>query len=96
MIIVSQDRKFISENLEIGVIPIYENGKDVIVGYKVENDYLELGIYKSEERAKEVLQEIQNVIIGNKLIEISSNLGDMTKANRMGYELTPVYEMPLE
>lgn len=50
MIIVSQDRKRISKNLEIGV---YEgdNGKFVI-----ENDFMLLGKYETEERAKEVLQ----------------------------------------
>ena len=52
MIIVSQDRKRISKNLEIGV---YEgdNGKFV-----VENDLMLLGEYETEERAKEVLSEI--------------------------------------
>lgn len=52
MIIVSQDRKRISKNLEIGV---YEgdNGKFVI-----ENDLMLLGEYETEERAKEVLNEI--------------------------------------
>lgn len=52
MIIVSQDRRRITENLEICVYK-GDNGKFVI-----ENEFMLLGEYETEERAKEVLEKI--------------------------------------
>lgn len=100
MIIVNQDKSVIVnfnnvEAIEIGNIE--ENQcKGTIYARLVSDYFYKIGEYKTEERAKEVLQEIQNAIIGNKLIKIYSNLGDIKKANRMGCVLTPVYDMPLE
>ena len=94
MIIVTQDRETVINFKNVISVELIENKK--VIRCETGKINYWLGNYKTEERAKEVLQEILNTIMGNKLIEISSNLGDMTKANRMGYELTPVYEMPLE
>lgn len=55
-----------------------------------------LGSYKSKERALEVLDEIDSKIMMNKVIEIYSNLGDLTFANRANYTYTPIYQMPNE
>ena len=55
-----------------------------------------LGTYKSKERAIEVLDEIDSKIMMNKAIEIYSNLGDLTFANRANYTYTPIYQMPKE
>lgn len=55
-----------------------------------------LGKYKSKERALEVLDEIDSKIMMNKVIEIYSNLGDLTFANRANYTYTPIYQMPNE
>lgn len=54
MIIVSQDKLKTNENLELEIFRNSETGK-----FHIENrDCTTLGIYKTEERAKEVLQEI--------------------------------------
>lgn len=55
-----------------------------------------LGVYKSKERALEVLDEIDSKIMMNKVIEIYSNLGDLTFANGANYTYTPIYQMPKE
>ena len=56
MIIVSQDRKRIVENLNLGIINKGEyNQNYVIYNTEIGED---LGEYATEERAKEVLQEI--------------------------------------
>ncbi len=82
MIIVSQDGLRISENMEIGIYPEYSIEKPYKINYyKIENDYMILGEYKTEERAKEVLQEI---------IERYDSI------KRYDIHTTFVYEMPLE
>ena len=59
MLIVSQDRRRTSENMEISVVEIYGDETDEkIVGYSLENDYMELGKYATEGRCKEILEEI--------------------------------------
>ena len=56
MIIVSQDRKRIVENLNLGIRYKGEyNQNYVIYNTEIEED---LGEYATEERAKEILQEI--------------------------------------
>lgn len=78
-------------------ISIIGPGKDVYLLVELTNDYyIELGIYKSKERALEVLDEIDSKIMMNKVIEIYSNLGDLTFANRANYTYTPIYQMPNE
>ena len=92
MIIVSQNKSLITENLELDIECRtterggFPNTKIVIEGYCIkERKYnIMLGLYKTEERAKEVLQEIvekkkKNIIHG------SSSCFGSTKV---------VYEMP--
>ena len=89
MWIRSQDKKTLvkADKLIIG----YDKDEKV---YEIHNVYDSLGIYKSKERAIEVLGEIENKIMMNKVIEIFSNLGDMAQANRENYTYTPIYQMP--
>ena len=56
MIIVSQDKKRIVQNLNLGISRPGEYNQNYII-YNTELGE-ELGEYKTEERAKEVLQEI--------------------------------------
>lgn len=89
MWIRSQDKKTLvkADKLIIG----YDKDEKV---YEIHNVYDSLGIYKSKERALEVLDEIENKIMMNKVIEIFSNLGDMAQANRENYTYTPIYQIP--
>ena len=52
MIILSQDKTRITENMEIGIYPEYKSNKFEIDYYIIKNNCTELGIYKTEERAK--------------------------------------------
>ena len=94
MIIVSQDKLKISENMEIGVYPEYSiKNPDKIDCYKIENDSIILGEYKTEERAKEVLQEIINKYRGTESFKASVNkISDEVGAIAM--KRCFVYEMP--
>lgn len=93
MIIVSQDRKRISQNLEVGVYPEYndEFPKQKVVCYKIENDYMTLGEYKTEERAKEILGEIIATYEHMQFLQV-------TQSHLIEYANKPnfIYEMPKE
>ncbi len=92
MIIVSQNKSLITENLELDIECRtterggFPNTKIVIEGYCIkERKYnIMLGLYKTEERAKEVLQEIVENYRKN-IIHGSSSCFGSTKV---------VYEMP--
>ncbi len=60
MIIVSQDKKRTTESMELFIDMIIGDNEPVVYGIYADksNSYLNLGIYKTEERAKEILQEI--------------------------------------
>lgn len=74
----------------------FEDGTKEFIILSNDNLYNVLGTYKSKERALEVLDEIDSKIMMNKVIEIYSNLGDLTFANRANYTYTPIYQMPKE
>ena len=92
MIIVSQNKSLITENLELDIECRtterggFPNTKIEIEGYCIkERKYnIMLGLYKTEERAKEVLQEIVENYRKN-IIHGSSSCFGSTKV---------VYEMP--
>ena len=87
MIIVSQDKLRTSENMELMMYPVYEDIDNLkIECYKIQNDLTWLGYYKTEERAKEVLQEI---------IERYTNWENFKMGQSEGI-CSPKYEMPLE
>lgn len=83
MIIVGQDRRCITEKLDL-YIKNY-NLDDGTVVYMIESNELRLAKYKTEERAKEVLQEITEEYL-NCNIEYCG----------MSYVKNKVYEMPKE
>ena len=93
MIIVSQDKDEIVNFDNIGKIYIdYSNGNYEVSCTDIKGCYLtRLGEYKTEERAKEVLQEIIEFYEILKRHECSSNNG-----RTLFIKETFVYEMPLE
>ena len=85
MLILSQDKKSIYNFNNIISIQIEEgyNGFNLVV-YGAINNYTSLGKYKTEERAKEVLQEIIETYKENGIIKIDN----------VQVENKVVYEMP--
>ena len=84
MLIVSQDKKKIVENLNLGISKPGEYNRNYVI-YNTEIGE-ELGEYKTEKRAKEVLQEI---------IERYTNWNNLVYGQPTG-ECSPKYEMPKE
>lgn len=97
MIIVSQDEKIILnfcniQNIRIERYTTHEKGK---YAYKIfagnfEGYATEIGTYKTEERAKKVLQ---NILSRYEAIELCK----YKSSDKLGYTLgdyTPIYEMP--
>ena len=92
MLIVSQDKELII-NLS-NVIGIQKEEKNIGAVF-VNGDSLILGEYKTEKRAKEVLQEIIKKYKGTEALKIAINsLSDEVGA--LGIERVFVYEMPKE
>lgn len=58
-------------------------------------NYFELGKYNTEERALEVLDEIETAIVNNYAYELATNSG-IGPDNIKGGKFTGVYEMPKE
>lgn len=60
MIIVSQDKKRTIESMELFIDMIIGDNEPAVYGIYADksNSYLNLGIYKTEQRAKEIFQEI--------------------------------------
>lgn len=88
MWIRTQDKETL---LNVNCIDVYNLNKNEWIIEACGND---LGTYNSKERALEILDEISKQVSINKAIEICSNLGDMTQANRENYIYTQVYQMP--
>ncbi len=95
MIIVSQDKgKIINfDNMTRVYITFDEGDDDVCIRTEtVDSLYEDLGYYKTEERAKEVLQEIS---LRYEAIELCKR--DHSMSDILGYtfaDYTPIYEMP--
>ncbi|CZR95404.1 MULTISPECIES: hypothetical protein [Clostridioides] len=84
IIIRSQDRLELVKTEWVSVDREY-----VYVRFRDKEKFQEIGIYKSEERALEVLNEIQDAIIaGTKL--------DVINRDRVKYYKEKVFEMPVE
>lgn len=96
MIIINQDKdKIINfDNMTRVYINFDEGDDDVCIRTEtVDSLYEDLGYYKTEARAKEVLQEIIRALIKAKKLE-SANSGF-----GFGFDIIPpntVYEMPTE
>lgn len=85
MLIVSQDKKCMTEDLNIYIKSHNPNIDEVI--YAIENDEFTLGEYKTEERAKEVLKEIAK--------KYENSMWKLGK-NTLSFQDEFVYEMPKE
>ena len=101
MIIVSQPKNNIAnfDNITNIELEEYENKGWIIKCYTTDNHYINLAIYKTEERAKEVLQEIINRIMLTERFEATcipecqnNMVIDMYDNNRPLF----IYEMPEE
>lgn len=87
MIILSQDKNKII-NFD-NIVHIFISGNSISYGVMSDTGANDLGTYKTEERAKEVLQEIiQNIYP-------KSNINMDIDGISFGVQ-SPVYEMPLE
>ena len=64
-------------------------------GYRITSDFYVVGIYKTKERALEVLDEIQTRIINLQLVGLEEK-GQARKDARINDELKCIYEMPEE
>lgn len=95
MIIVSQDKDEIINFDNISSIVINDAWDDkpgqVIIATDVRGNKHTLGYYKSEERTKEVLQEIIIAIRGKNMVQFSN--GEMKEVFPIKND---VYEMPKE
>lgn len=97
MWIRSQDKeKLIKANNMLFIREIVNAGYAIAYDLYNNDEFINLGIYKSKEKAIEVLDDISKQLSMNKAIEICSNLGDMTQANRENYIYSLVYQMPEE
>lgn len=96
MIIVSQDRKRIVENLNLGIRNKGEyNQNYVIYNTEIGED---LGEYATEERAKEVLRMIVSAYQSCKLFQCTNNATQEEMAKKyQEFSMTPFkLEMPQE
>ena len=96
MIIVSQDKKRMFNFENLVEIRVFEHNnyplKDNVKGYDLQGvtqngKYIILGIYATEERAKEVLQEI--------ISKYKTTLYN-SKTNETVVNIPKVYEMPIK
>lgn len=98
MIILSQDKKHIRENLDLDIIEVPDDKDDVVEYYIVSaGDWI--GSYKTEERAKEVLEEIYATYSGTEMFKIMFDLQSRENIYNTlkEYNQTPfTFEMPLE
>lgn len=88
MIIVSQDKDLIVNFNNVTAIGIAQNNDKEIDSITTDGEEQYLGAYKTEERAKEVLQEIIKRINGKG--EIIHNINEI----KIETEASSVYEMP--
>ena len=87
MIVVSQNKRLITESLAISIEDIEgKEEKKIMIQEPCGKLYL-LGVYATEERAKEVLEEI---------IEEYKNGNAVSFYEGYGYVMNRVYEMPKE
>ncbi len=98
MIIISQDKSEIINFNNILSVKLYHDNEDAECLYEIYttvnapgDNYILLGIYNIEERAKEVLQEITNTFSAGQLNGTLDEMDLILKAKAMAR-----YEMPKE
>lgn len=98
MIIVEQEKTYLINFDNVGQITlaIDEEGKEyAVIAQTIDKEEIVMGIYKTEERAKEVLQEIVKAYTSMQILPfLQANISD----NIYGKDLSKVvaYEMPKE
>lgn len=93
MIIVNQDKTVIINFDKVSHIYVQKNRIEYQCPY-IEDFYGVLGFYKTEERAKEILQEITKAVSVNQLVNRSIGQNELELLIKMlPYN---VYEMPEE
>lgn len=98
MIIVSQDKKEIvnfDNIMNITICGCKENGYTISAGFIVGRDdnYRELGLYETEKRAKEVLEQITIAYANMKIIKIPDiHIEETLSAKEIKRNI--VFEMP--
>ncbi len=90
MLIVSQDGKCMTEDLNIHIKSYNQKIDEVI--YAIENDEFILGYYETEERAKEVFKEIQERYEHMQYLKCFNRLNDLYEVGIKDF----TYEMPKE
>ena len=95
MLIVSQDKDLIINFENVTVIGIATSNSKEIDSITTDRNEQYLGTYKTEERAKEILEEIVNKYKATEMLKVSINrLSDEVGA--IGMKESFVYEMPKE
>ena len=100
MIIVSQPRNSITnfDNITDIKLEEYENKSWIIKCYIIDDKYINLAIYKTEKRAKEILKEIARFYRMSEAIKYVNSevqvgiLKEIDKEDKVAF----VYEMPEE
>ena len=87
----SQDRKELRPQPKLGIDKL-ENKYYIVDRYNFESAII-LGVYETEERALEVLDEIQDKIVINYGYELATNSG-IRPDNIKSKSYTAIYEMP--
>jgi hypothetical protein len=96
MIIVSQDKKAIHNFDNVLSIQVEEiNGGYELIVYDAINDGTGIGTYKTEERAKDILQEIVKEYKATEAFKVCANIIS-DKVGAIAIEEGFAYEMPLE
>lgn len=97
MIIVDRDKKGIINFDNIILITIechkeYTPDKEYLISAEISsNEYIELGMYRTEERAKEVLKEIVQLFTEEEMFHINkSSLNNLDEIAEPKYILRPV------
>ena len=87
----SQDRKYLISDSQLGYHE--KNGQHSILAY-IRDEYRVIGTYKTEKRALEVLDEIQDLFITKEALTTEFTKDGLTIMNKQPSSV--VYEMPEE
>lgn len=95
MLIISQDRTKITQNMEIFIEKLYEDLKSDKQFFYIKNRTGTLGRYETEERAKEILKEIHISYANIEILKIPNiQIYEPISSERLIHNI--VYQMPKE
>lgn len=98
MLIVSQDKTKITENMNLWIEELWENTEFERKLFYIKNPIGTLGTYETKRRAKEVLQEIKTAYGNFSYFKNATKEGKDYIINLLKhkYEQFDIYEMPKE